>query len=325
MPSGLAISRDYYCMNILQEFRRPTRWYSKLLAALLALMFFTFLAAGIVAGYMIYRIEAPVGAASAIDLTNFPGHPENVTYALPSGSQRSGWFFPGLKSAPTVLLCPGYQTARGDALPLAAAIQDHGYNVLLFDIEGDSSRRQYSALGFLEAGELRAAMAAVARRNDVDRTRFGLWGTDLGAYAALSVAENDARVRALVVESVYDHPPDMAAILVDRQGVAQLPLLANFARRGFYWLHYSDRTIPRLSTNMSRLAGISKLFLATTEEPRLADSTQTLYRLAPEPKQMEMLDHGQYARLLDEEKRTYENRLVSFFLVSLPLENPDSK
>ena len=237
-------------MNILQEFRRPTPWYSKLIAALLALIFFTLLAAAIVAGYMVYRIEAPVFSESAIDLTNFPGHPEIVSYALPDGGQRSGWFFPGLKSAPTVMLCPGYQIARGDALPLAAAIQDHGYNVFMFDIEGGGpTGRQYSALGFREAGELRAAIVAVGHRDDVDRTRFGLWGTDLGGYAALSVAESDPRVKAISVESVYDHPQDMAAILVDRQGVASLPLLAGFARRGFRMTIPPDRRFLPCTTS----------------------------------------------------------------------------
>jgi hypothetical protein len=107
--------------------------------------------------------------------------------------------------------------------------------------------------------------------------------------------------------------------------VATLPLLARFARRGFFWLHYSDRGMPRLSSNMSRLAGMPKLFLATTPEPRLAASTQELFALAPEPKELEVLGHGQYATLLDEEKRTYENRLVSFFLLNLPLEAPAAK
>lgn len=312
-------------MDILREFHHPTRWYSKLIAALLALSFFTFLAAAIIAGYMVYRMVARVGAESSIDLTNFPGHPEDVAYSLPSGEPRSGWFFPGSKSAPTVVLCPGYQTGRGEPLPLAAAIQDYGYNVFIFDIEGGSSNRQYSTLGYREAGELRAAMAAVSKREDVDRSRFGLWGTDLGGYAALAVAESDTRVRALSVESVYDHPQDMAGILVGRQGVASLPLLGSFARKGFFWLHYSERGIPRLSKNLARLAGIPKLFLATTEEPGLADSTKQLYRLAPEPKEIAILAHGKYAGLLDEEKRDYENRLVSFFLLNLPQEAPAAK
>ena len=312
-------------MQILAEFRRPTLWYSKLIAALLALSFFTLLAAAIIAGYMVYRMVAPVGGESAIDLTNFPGHPEDLDYSLPDGGKRSGWFFPGLKSAPIVVLCPGYQTGRGESLPLAAAIQDHGYNVFLFDFQGGPSGRQYSTLGFGEVRELRAAMAALSRREDVDRSRFGLWGTDLGGYAAVSVAEGDPRVRALSVESVYDHPQNLAAVLVDRQGVASLPLLGGFARRGFYWLHYSERGTPPLSANLGLLAGVAKLFLTTAEEPALAASTQQLYRLSPEPKEIEELAHGQYAGLLDEEKRGYENLLVSFFLTNMPLEAPAAK
>jgi pimeloyl-ACP methyl ester carboxylesterase len=312
-------------MQILSEFRRPTRWYSKLIAALLALSFFTFLAAAIIAGYMVYRIVAPVGPESTIDLTNFPGHPEDVVYSLPSGGERNGWFFPGLTSAPTVVLCPGYQTGRGKSLPLAAALQDHGYNVFLFDFLGSGAGREYSALGFREVGELRAAMAAVSRRGDVDRSRFGLWGTNLGGYAAISVAESDPRVRALSVESVYDHPQDMAAVLVDRQGVASLPLLGNFARKGFFWLHYAERESLPLSANLAPLAGIPKLFLATAGEPALAVLTRELYQLAPEPKEIAELAHGQYADLMDAEKRGYENRLVSFFLLNLPLEAPAAR
>jgi pimeloyl-ACP methyl ester carboxylesterase len=307
-------------MNILYEFRHPTRWYSKLIAAVLALTFFTFLAAGIIAGYMVYRVVAPVSADSAIDLTNFPGHPEDVAYSLPTGGERTGWFFPGLTSAPTVVLCPGYQTSRGESLPLAAAIQDHGYNVFVFDIEGSGSKQQYSTLGFREAGELRAAMAAVSRRDDVDHSRFGLWGTDLGGYVALAVAEGDQRVKALAIESVYDDPQDMASVLVNRQGVASLPLLGSFARKGFYWLHYSERQTPPVSANLSRLAGVAKQFLATTEEPALALATQQLYRQAPDPKEMIVFSHGQYSGLVDEEKRTYENQLVGFFLTNLPLD-----
>jgi hypothetical protein len=309
-------------MNILHEFRHPTRWYSKLIAATLALVFFTFLAAGIISGYMVYRIVAPVNTESALDLTNFPGHPENLTYSLPSGGERTGWFFPGLISAPVVVLCPGYQTGRGEALPLAAAIQDHGYNVMVFDIEGGASAKQYSTLGFRERAELRAAMAAVSRRDDVDGSRLGLWGTDLGGYVALAVAEGDPRVKALTVESVYDHPRDLAAVLIDRQGVATLPLLGSFARKGFDWLHYSSRDTPPVSANLDRLAGVGKLFLATTGETALAASTEQLFQLAPDPKEIEVLAHGRYAGLVDEEKRNYENRLVGFFLTNLPLDAP---
>src|SRR3972149_5987535 len=89
-------------MNLFHEFCHPTRWYSKLIAACLALTFFTFPPAAIIACYMVYRMVAPVGAQSALDLTNFPGHPDEITYSTPSDGDRTAWFFPGLTSAPVV-------------------------------------------------------------------------------------------------------------------------------------------------------------------------------------------------------------------------------
>jgi hypothetical protein len=306
-------------VSVLNEVRHPTRWYSKLIAAAFGLVCFAGLAAGAVAAYMVYRVVSPVTVESSVDLTNFPGHPEELAYTTSDGGSRSGWFFPGLTSAPIIVLCPGYQTNRGETLPLAAAIQDHGYNVFVFDTIG-SRGKNLSTLGYREIGELRAAVAAVSRRDDVDRTRIGYWGTDLGGYAALAAAEGDPRVRAIAVESAYDHPRDLANVLLDRQGMDSLPLLRSFARKDFYWLHYSERGLPPVSANLDRLAHVTKLFLSAPEEPALARSTEQLYNMAPEPKELVKLDRGQYSGLVDGEKRVYEDRLVSFFLANLPVE-----
>src|SRR5580700_10093489 len=100
-------------MRLLSEFRYPTRWYSKLIAALLAVSFFTLLAAGIIAGFVVYSIVTPPGGSESIDLANFPGHPEDVSYPVEGLGSRDAWFFPGLKSAPTIILCTGYQDSRG--------------------------------------------------------------------------------------------------------------------------------------------------------------------------------------------------------------------
>jgi len=49
--------------------------------------------------------------------------------------------------------------------------------------------------------------------------RFGVWGYNLGAYAALRAAENDKRIRALVLDSVYDEPSQMVKVGVERNGL----------------------------------------------------------------------------------------------------------
>jgi pimeloyl-ACP methyl ester carboxylesterase len=305
-------------MYLLDELRHPTRWYSKLLTTLLAVGFFSVLAAAVISGFIVYRILAPAQPADAPDLANFPGHPENVSYNVDGIGPRESWFFPGLKSAPTIVLCPGYRMSRGELLPLATALQDHQYNVFLFDFTGKGWTAGHSTLGFREVAELRAAVSVLARRDDVDASRFGLWGMDMGGYAALALAESDPRVRAVVVESVYDSPRDMARLLVDRDGSAPLPLLEAFAERSFMWVNYSYRGTPPLSARLPRLNGVSTLFLGADDDRELLNSTHQLFLEAPEPKEEDVLERGDYAGMLDEDKRSYENRIVSFFLLHLP-------
>ncbi|PYU24059.1 MAG: hypothetical protein DMG32_14765 [Acidobacteria bacterium] len=305
-------------MGLLSEFRYPTRWYSKSIAALLALSFFTFVAAAIISGFLVYNVVTPRSGSQPIDLANFPGHPEQISYSVESAGTREGWFFPGLKSAPTILLCPGYGEGREELLPLATALQEQGYNVTLVQFTGDGPKRIETTLGYREVQELRAALSALAQRTDVDKSRFGLWGTDMGSYAALSLAESDPRVRAIAIESVYDRPQEMLRILVNRYGISSLPLLPNFAEKAFEWLNHGNVGVPPLAQRLSRLSGVPKLFIEASDSPDLAKITSQLFLAAPEPKEQVTLVRGNYAGMLDEEKRNYENRIASFFLSNLP-------
>src|ERR1700739_2023988 len=164
-------------MALLSELRYPTRWYSKLIAAVLALAFFTFVAAAIISGFVVYNIVMSRTGSQPIDLTNFPGHPEQISYSGGSIGTREGWFFPGLKSAPTILLCPGYGEGREELLPLATALKEQGYNVTLVQFTGEGSKIGVeTTLGYREVQELRAALSTLAQRTDVDKPRFGFWG-----------------------------------------------------------------------------------------------------------------------------------------------------
>ncbi len=306
-------------MALLSEFRYPTRWYSKSIAAVLALTFFTLLAGAIIAGFVVYNIVTQRSGSQPIDLATFPGHPEQISYSVGAEGTRDGWFFPGLKSAPTILLCPGYGEGREELLPLATALQDQGYNVTLVQFTGGSARRiQTTTLGYHEVQELRGALSALAQRTDVDKSRFGLWGTDVGSYAALSLAESDPRVRGIAIESVYDQPQEMLRILANRYGIGSLPLLPSFAQKTFEWLNYGDAGVPPLSQRLPRVAGVPKLFIEASDNPDLAKVTGRLFLLAPEPKEQVTIVRGNYAGMLDEEKRSYENRIASFFLSNLP-------
>lgn len=309
---------DQTSMEISSELRYPTKWYSKLVVAVIAILFFTLLSSITVSIFLLYRILSPTHSQMDLNATDFPGRPEEFAFTVPGGAQRTGWFFPGLRGAPTVVLCHGYGSSRAELLTLATSIQDRQYNVFIFDFAGHGTNKGYTTMGFQETRELKAALDGLAQRDDVNKDSFAIWGTNLGAYAALAVAEKTPAVRALILESVYNRPTDFLRLQVTRSGLSHLPWLQSMTTFAFDFEHREDRDVPPDSTGLGSLKGVYKLFLESPDEQELAVSTHTLFLRAPEPKQEAVLSQGNYAGMPDDAKRLYENRILSFLLVNLP-------
>jgi len=305
-------------MSILFELRYPTKWYTKVFTAVVALAFFVGLATLAIAGFLVYRIVKPQRTSSEINMSTFPGRPDAVQFTVAGLGNREGWFFPGLRGAPTIILCHGYESSRSELLTLVSALQDHQYNVFVFDFAAHGANAGMTTFGYKEAEELRAAINTLAARNDVDPTSFGLWGYNLGAYAAMREAETDKRVRVLVLDSVYDEPKQMVKVEVENTGLASFPFMVRSAELSFDWLNYQHKQDPPLSKRLSALAGVPKLFIEASDQPELAELTRDMFVKAPEPREQAMIPHGNFAGMGDEDKRAYENRVVTFFLTRLP-------
>ena len=305
-------------MSILYELRYPTKWYTKLLTALLALAFFVGLATLAIAGFLVYRIVKPQRATSEINMNTFPGRPDAVQFSVAGLGTREGWFFPGLRGAPTIILCHGYESSRSELLTLVSALQDHQYNVFVFDFAAHGANPGVTTFGYKEADEVRAAIDTLAARTDVDPTSFGLWGYNLGAYAALREAETDKRVRVLVLDSVYDEPQQMVKVEVGNTGLGSFPFMMRSAELSFEWLNYQHKQDPPLSKRLAALKGVPKLFIEANDEPELAELTRDLFVKSPEPREQVIIQHGNFAALADSDKRMYEDRVVTYFLMHLP-------
>jgi len=305
-------------MSILSELRYPTHWYTKLLTAILALLFFAVLATAGVAGFLVYRIVEPERTSSEINLQSFPGRPDAVQFTVLKNQPREGWFFPGLRGAPTIVLCHGYGSSRGELLTLVSALQDHQYNVFLFDFAGHGGNSGATTFGYREADELRSALDALAARNDVDPHTFGVWGYNLGAYAALREAERDPRIRALVLDSVYDTPAQMVKIGVERTGLAGFPFMVRSAELSFDLLNLSFRKEPPLSARLNTVANVPILFIQASDDPELATIARNMFMKASGPREQAIIGLGNFVAMNDDNKRAYENRVVSFFVSHLP-------
>lgn len=315
------MSCETLMISIVDELRYPRRWYTKLATIILVLVVFMALATAAIAGVLTYWIVKPQRTSSEINMASFPGKPDEIDFTVTGvkPSERKGWFFPGLRGAPTVVLCHGYESSRGELLTLVSALQDHQYNVFVFDFAAHGANDGITTFGYRESDEVRAAIDVIGRRSDVDATRFGLWGYNLGAYAALREAEKDNRVRAMILDSVYDYPKQMVKIGVEKTGVGGFPLMVKSAQTTFEWINYAYKDDPPLSARLPQLVDVPTLYIQATDEPELGAITRNIFMKAPEPREQAIIAHGNFVNLPDEEKRTYENRVVTFFLTRLPV------
>ena len=304
-------------MNPTSNLKRLSARFGRVAGSLLALVLFVILAAVTISGYLLYQILMPPRSAANVDVTLLMGHPTVYSFDIPGEGSREGWFFPGLLRAPTIVLCHGYGSQRADILTLVTALQEHQFNVFLFDFIGHGGAPGRTTLGYQETRELLAAINGLATREDIDRSRFGVWGTDLGAYAGLAAAVQDPRIEAIAVDSVYDQPSDFLTIQVGHTGLGSLPLVKTFCLFGFGMLNYKDRGAPPLISRLGRLQGIPKLFIESNDKPDLDRETLQMFQIAPPPKD-QAADSMTYAEMSDEGRRNYENLVVTFFLQHLP-------
>lgn len=306
-------------MAVLSELRYPTTRLAKAFSAVLALVLFVFVALASISGYLLYQALRPPQSSAPVNLDLMMGHPQTVSFQLADGSSRDGWFFPGLRGAPAIIVCHGYLSQRADVLTLVTALQDHEYNVFLFDFLGHGSSPHGTTLGYKETGELRSAIQALAGRDDIDPQHFGLWGVDMGGYAVLEAATSDPRVGAIAVDDAYADPRNMMQILVKHSGLGVIPLVSRFTDFGFRMANYNYRKQPPVTSRLGQLKSIPKLFIASGDQPYLANAVLSLYEFSPDPKVLQR-NQLSYADMSDDDRKNYENQIVSFFLQSIPPE-----
>lgn len=304
-------------MAVLSELRYPTTRLGKVFSGLLALILFAIVSIATISSYLLYQILKPARSPATLDITTMMGHPTTFSFTLADGTQREGWFFPGLRGAPTVVLSHGYTSQRAEVLTLVTALQEHDYNAFLFDYIGHGTTPGVTTLGYRETGELRSALQGLATRDDVDPKHFGLWGVDMGAYTSLEVASSDPRVAAVVVDDPYDDPRDLVQNEVSRSGLTVIPYVGRFCAFGFEMFNYQYRKTPPVSTHLISTRSIPKLFIQSDDRPTLAADTARIFAKAPDPKQM-VNDRVSYHDMSDDDRRAYENQIVTFFLQNMP-------
>jgi pimeloyl-ACP methyl ester carboxylesterase len=243
---------------------------------------------------------------------------ENANITDRDGKEHLGWLLIGLRGAPVVILCHGYDSNRSALLSLGTVLQANHFNVYLFNFQDSGSRDSFSNLGADEASVLAAAISRVRKLQGVDPHHVGLYGTSIGAYAALAAGERDPSVAALALDNVYSRPTQLFDVQLDRS-LGGAGWLFRLISRAEFHLSTIGSDFPDVQSHLSSLAGKPKLFLASDDAPTLEQATRRLYEIAPQPKRLVVLPHTQADVVSGPERKEYEDQVLNFFLQNLPL------
>lgn len=261
-------------------------------------------------------VKVVVRAISPADL----GLPyEDISFRTSDGLTLRGWYLPpppvGSERAPAIAYGHGNATDRRQWLPVALAVHEAGFAQILFDFTGrGESDGEVISLGAHEAGDLRAALDALAARPEVDPLRLAVGGRSMGAAAALFLAADDARVKAVVLDSPFT---DLAALVNRTIAGYHIPpfLIAPVLLEVAGWrAHYTPATVRPIDAIRKVVAPIL-LFHGTKDTMIPYDDALAFKAAAKGPftlVALEGLDHN------TPRPTSYQDRIVAFLTRTLP-------
>jgi pimeloyl-ACP methyl ester carboxylesterase len=136
---------------------------------------------------------------------------EDIRFPTARGLSLHGWWVPGGRPgrSPVVLLVHGWGRNVERMLPYVGMLHPAGCHLLAFDArhhglsdpDGHASMPKFSE-------DIRAAVALVAARPDVDPERVAVLGLSIGGSAAIHAAAHDHRIRAVVTAGAFADPRD---------------------------------------------------------------------------------------------------------------------
>jgi uncharacterized protein len=260
-----------------------------------------FVVAPLSLGYLYGHLGRPDFAAP-----NLGAGYERVTFTTSDGLELAGWYVPSRNRA-AVIAFPGRNGPQAQTRMLVR----HGYGVLLFDRRGQGeSEGDPHGFGWEGEKDIKAAVAFLQRRPDVDRERIGGLGLSIGGELMLHAAAETDGLKAVVSEGAgarsvaeFREMPDagLPTHAVETMITAGLTLFSN------------SPPPPNMHEIIGRIAP-RPVFLIWA--PRGVD-TEALnpeyYEAAGAPKTLWKIPESKHVGGLQARPREYERRVVGFF------------
>ena len=205
---------------------------------------------------------------------------ENVSFRTSDGLRLVGWYIPS-KNGAAVIAFPGRKGPQEQARMLAR----HGYGVLLFDRRGEGeSEGEPNSWGWGGTKDVKAAVAFLQRRPDVERGRIGGIGLSVGGEMMLDAASNTPALAAVVSEGA-------GARMFTEEMDQDLPPVEKATNAPSAWIKqasiavFSDQSPPtNLKDLVPKIAPRAMFLIAAPNAPTGEDLNRGYYKAAGEPK-----------------------------------------
>lgn len=250
------------------------------------------------------------------------------TWTNRDGTTARGWLLRGVEGAPAVVFLHRYGGDRSLLLNLGMKVNEAtGCTILWPDLRGHALNPsvQWTSFGSSEGNDALAAIDFLRslkgeRHNQLIGDRVGIYGVELGAYAALRAASADDGVQVLALDSV---PLDQnqlvdAAVRGDlRVNSGALIYLARQSTHLYFMRQYDNKS----SCELARALGSRKvLLLAGADNSQLRESTKSLlscFGNPPETRTDLQISGLSLPSATGVEGENYDRPVIDFFVKNL--------
>jgi uncharacterized protein len=280
---------------------RPWRYLRRALLGVGGVAVVLFVVAPLSAGYLFTHLGRPV-----VPEANIGADYEHVSFTTSDGLELAGWYVPS-KNGAAVIAFPGRNGPQAQTRMLAR----HGYGVLLFDRRGQGeSEGDPHAFGWEGEKDIKAAIAFLQHRPDVDPERIGGLGLSVGGELMLHAAAETDALKAVVSEGAgarsigeFRNMPDATVIQHGYENMitAGLTLFSN------------SPPPPLMQDIVGRIAPRPVFIIWAPHGVDTEALNAEYFKAAGEPKTLWAIPESKHTGGLAARPEEYERRVIGFF------------
>lgn len=314
--------------------KRLFKSFSRLLFPIVILVVGTIIASSV---WLIHTISHPAASAYLVTPEKYgllSARGATVTdenWTNRDGTAARGWLLRGSENAPAVILLHRYGKDRSHVLDLGVKLNEAtNFTVLMPDQRGHGANPKvnYTAFGECETEDLLAAAEFLRGLKTEAQTpligqNIGVYGVEMGAFAAISAASKDEKIKSLVLDSIPETSSEIVSSAVEKRFPFASSFTSILARFGTY-LYYFDNCYQRNSVcdAAKNLNGRQVLLLAGADAPQYQESTAKTAKCFPGGSKVETktdLNPSGYSVTTSsiEQAENYDRKIIEFFQVSL--------